>query len=60
LSYGGGSEPGWTAGAGIEYAMTDNWTVKFEYLFADFEKATRAVAVSATSSWHLLARQRSA
>jgi hypothetical protein len=40
--------------------MTDNWTVKFEYLFADFEKATRAVAVSATSSWRLLARQRSA
>jgi outer membrane immunogenic protein len=40
LSYGGGGELGWTAGAGIEYAMTDNWTVKFEYLFADFENAT--------------------
>jgi outer membrane immunogenic protein len=40
LSYGGGTEPGWTAGAGIEYAMTDNWTVKFEYLYASFSKAT--------------------
>jgi outer membrane immunogenic protein len=40
LPYGGGSELGWTAGAGIEYAMTDNWTAKVEYLFADFEKTT--------------------
>jgi outer membrane immunogenic protein len=40
LSYGGGTEAGWTAGAGVEYAMTDNWTAKVEYLYADFEKAT--------------------
>jgi outer membrane immunogenic protein len=27
---------GWTAGAGWEYAWTDHWTIKFEYLFAGF------------------------
>lgn len=29
---------GWTAGAGLEYAVTDNWTVKGEYLYKDFGK----------------------
>jgi outer membrane immunogenic protein len=43
LPYGGGTEAGWTAGAGIEYAMTDNWTAKIEYLFADFQHASCAV-----------------
>ena len=37
---GGGTEPGWTAGGGIEYAMTDNWTAKVEYLYASFQSAT--------------------
>jgi outer membrane immunogenic protein len=40
LNWGSSTELGWTAGAGIEYAITDNWTAKVEYLFADFEKAT--------------------
>ncbi len=26
---------GWTAGAGVEVALTDNWTFKAEYLFVD-------------------------
>jgi len=26
---------GWTVGGGLEYAVTDNWTVKGEYLYAD-------------------------
>lgn len=26
---------GWTVGAGVEYAFTDNWTAKIEYLYAD-------------------------
>lgn len=26
---------GWTIGGGVEYAITDNWTVKAEYLYAD-------------------------
>jgi outer membrane immunogenic protein len=40
LPYGGGTEAGWTAGGGIEYAMTDNWTAKVEYLYASFQNAT--------------------
>jgi outer membrane immunogenic protein len=27
---------GWTAGAGVEYAVTNNWTLKAEYLYMDF------------------------
>jgi len=27
---------GWAAGFGVEYALTDNWTAKAEYIFADF------------------------
>ena len=27
---------GWTAGGGIEYAFTPNWTAKAEYLYVDF------------------------
>lgn len=37
LPYGGGAVAGWTAGVGMEYASTDNWTIKAEYLFADFQ-----------------------
>ena len=29
------SRTGWAAGAGAEYALTDNWTVKAEYLYTD-------------------------
>jgi outer membrane immunogenic protein len=28
---------GWTVGAGFEYAMTPNWSVKGEYLYAEFD-----------------------
>jgi hypothetical protein len=31
-------QPGWTVGAGIEYAFADMWTAKIEYLFVDFGK----------------------
>lgn len=33
---------GWTIGAGVEYAVTDNVTLKAEYLYADFGKASYA------------------
>ncbi len=32
--------PGWTAGAGLEYALSHNWSVKAEYLYLDFGTAT--------------------
>jgi outer membrane immunogenic protein len=31
---------GWTAGAGWEYALTDHWLLRFEYLFAGFPKTS--------------------
>jgi outer membrane immunogenic protein len=39
LTFGGGDEAGWTAGGGVEYAFTDNWTAKVEYLYASFQGA---------------------
>ncbi|MGJ4859603.1 outer membrane protein [Labrys sp. La1] len=32
------TKAGWTVGAGLEYAITDNWTVKAEYLYFDLGK----------------------
>ena len=34
---------GWTAGVGMEYAFTDNWSVKAEYLYADFGNYTQTI-----------------
>ncbi|TPJ46733.1 porin family protein [Mesorhizobium sp. B2-7-1] len=31
---------GWTVGAGAEYAITNNWSLKSEYLYTDLGKAT--------------------
>ena len=31
---------GWTFGAGAEYAFTDNWSLKSEYLYTDLGKET--------------------
>jgi outer membrane immunogenic protein len=36
----GGTEAGWTVGAGLEYALNDHWTAKAEYLYADFGDVT--------------------
>mgnify|MGYP001195934236 CR=1 FL=1 len=48
LDIGGGPETasfskaqaGWTVGAGYEYAVTNNWTLRAEYLFAGFDAVT--------------------
>lgn len=34
------TQTGWTAGAGVEYAITDNLTLKTEYLYADLGTST--------------------
>ena len=31
---------GWTAGGGIEYAFSNSWSVKAEYLYLDFGDVT--------------------
>jgi outer membrane immunogenic protein len=37
---------GWTAGAGWEYALADNWTVRAEYLIAGFPKTSALGAIT--------------
>ncbi|AAL51583.1 31 kDa outer-membrane immunogenic protein precursor [Brucella melitensis bv. 1 str. 16M] len=32
------TKAGWTLGAGVEYAVTNNWTLKSEYLYTDLGK----------------------
>ena len=34
------TEIGWTAGAGVEAAFTDNWTARIEYLFVDLSNGS--------------------
>lgn len=43
----GGITPGWTAGGGLEYALGQKWSVKGEYLFAQFKETVNVVAVTA-------------
>jgi len=42
---GSNTEDGWTAGAGIEYAISNNWSVKVEYLYYELgtESAKSAI-----------------
>lgn len=40
---------GWTAGAGIEYAMWSNWSVKAEYLYVDLGKFDCGLTCGAAS-----------
>ncbi len=50
------TKSGWTAGGGVEYAVTNNWTVRAEYLYYDLSGTTfvnpgPAPAISATTRW---------
>ena len=36
------SHSGWTAGAGVEYAFTNNWLARAEYRYTDLGTATFA------------------
>jgi outer membrane immunogenic protein len=37
---------GWTAGAGWEYALSDHWTARVEYLYASFPKTSAVGAIT--------------
>jgi outer membrane immunogenic protein len=39
---------GWTVGAGVEFALWDNWTAKVEYLYAQFNGLTGNSALVST------------
>ena len=41
---------GWTVGGGAEYALTPNWSIKAEYLYADLgRRSTTGIVTSITS-----------
>lgn len=37
---------GWTAGAGVEYAVTNNWSVRVEYRYTDFGRVNDVLVAS--------------
>jgi outer membrane immunogenic protein len=37
---------GWTAGAGVEWGLTQNWTARVEYLYLDLGNATSTFPIS--------------
>jgi outer membrane immunogenic protein len=41
---GGGTEVGWTIGAGVEWGFAPNWSLKLEYLYYDLDDVTLTVA----------------
>jgi outer membrane immunogenic protein len=41
---------GWTAGGGLEYSLTQNWSVKAEYLWVDLGKETCSTACGLPSN----------
>jgi outer membrane immunogenic protein len=40
IGIGGGTRVGWTAGAGIQYALDPNWSLRGEYRHSDYGKKT--------------------
>ncbi len=45
---------GWAAGAGWEYALTDHWLVRFEYLFTAFPTTNATGTISGPGGTNLL------
>jgi opacity protein-like surface antigen len=43
-------ENGWTIGAGMEYALTDRWSAKAEYMHYEFPRYAFTVAQNSTAS----------
>ncbi len=43
------SRVGWTIGAGVEYALTNNWTIRGEYLYADLGSSNFTTVANAAA-----------
>ncbi|TJV00334.1 MAG: porin family protein [Mesorhizobium sp.] len=51
------TKTGWTVGAGVEYAINTNWTIKSEYLYTDLGKSTFTVgpsSIDVTDKFHVV------
>lgn len=48
-SWGGGNRVGWTAGLGLEYALTDYWSIGAEWKHYDFGKKTGSGGINPAS-----------
>ncbi|WP_448953001.1 outer membrane protein [Labrys neptuniae] len=46
----GKSNVGWTVGAGLEYAFTDHWTAKVEYLYYDLGSKSSTMSYAGIST----------
>jgi len=42
---------GWTVGGGIEYAVTNNWTIRGEYLYTDYGRWTDFPTITPGTGW---------
>ncbi|WP_181313909.1 outer membrane protein [Phreatobacter cathodiphilus] len=45
IEYVSRTQAGWTVGAGVEYAVTPNWTARLEYRYSDYGRVSNASAV---------------
>ena len=50
LSGNNSTNAGWTVGAGLEFALVGNWTLKAEYLFVDLGKFNCGLGCNTTST----------
>lgn len=40
---------GWTAGGGVEFTLSGRWSMKIEYLYADFGSAIKTTSTNLTA-----------
>lgn len=45
------TKAGWTVGAGLEYALSNNWTAKIEYLYVHFDTINASGIVTAAGGY---------
>lgn len=48
------AQVGWTIGAGLEYALSRNFSAKFEYLYADLDSSNGVIVSTRDLTMHML------